>query len=135
MAEETSIERKILGLQNRVLTFSLFLCLAILSIGFIGWQSFWWGAVIGFAMGVFSFHILVTTVGGLTGDKKAALVKGLVLSMGKIGFLFVALMALNYFGVPLIQVLGGLLFSQVAVVLATVQILRTPPSGGENGRT
>ncbi|HOY67482.1 MAG TPA: hypothetical protein PLP29_11365 [Candidatus Ozemobacteraceae bacterium] len=115
--EHLPSQQLIAGFQRSVYLIGIGLCILLLTIGILGWKKLWWGILIGMALGLGSFHILVVTMGNLSpGSNKVLMAKGLLLSMFKIVGLFLIIWALYGLGLDLLQVLGGLLSSQLAVV-------------------
>lgn len=96
----------------------------ILTIGMVGWHQLWWGTLIGMGLGLGSFHILTITVSSMQpGSSKVLMAKGAMLSMFKIVGLFLIIWILYGLGLNLIQVLGGLLSSQLGIVGAAAVIM------------
>jgi len=132
------IEKKIHDLQFKVVVISAVMGCFIIGIGFAIWGKFYWGWLLGLAMGVFSFHILVATVARLQGSSKWAMGLGFAASSLKIAAMLIFLGILYRFGVELIHVLGGLLFSQFAIVGAAMTALKKQlpnSSGASNARS
>ncbi|HEY9069135.1 MAG TPA: hypothetical protein VIV61_02705 [Candidatus Ozemobacteraceae bacterium] len=115
--EHLPSQQLIAGFQRSVYLIGIGLCILLLTIGILGWKKLWWGILIGMGLGLGSFHILIVTMANLRpSSNKVLMAKGLFLSMFKIAGLFLIIWALYGLGLDLLQVLGGLLSSQLAVV-------------------
>jgi len=128
VAEEKILpEQLIARFQRTVYLIGIALSILTLTIGMLGWKKLWWGTLIGMGLGLGSFHILIITMVHLQpGSNKVLMAKGLGLSMFKIAGLFLIIWALYGLGLDLLQVLGGLLSSQLGVVGAAAFAMNSP---------
>ncbi|MBP7633366.1 hypothetical protein KBA41_04305 [Candidatus Ozemobacteraceae bacterium] len=136
MADESAVSQQLIArFQRAVYLMGLGLNILILTIGMVGWHQLWWGMMIGMGLGLGSFHILTITVSSMqSGSNKALMAKGVVLSMFKIIGLFLIIWLLYGLGLNLIQVLGGLLSSQLGIVGA-VAVIMSDLKKSETGTT
>ncbi len=117
-------QQLIVRFQRTVYLLGLGLSVIILTIGMVGWKQLWWGTLIGMGLGLGSFHILTITVGNMQpGSNRVVMAKGAMYSMFKIIGLFLIILVLYGLGLNLIQVLGGLLSSQLGIVGAAAVIM------------
>lgn len=125
MAGESIVSQELIArFQRTVYLIGLALNVIILTIGVVGWRQFWWGTLIGMALGLGSFHILTITVSSIQpGSNKVLMAKGVLFSLFKIVGLFLSIWLLYGLGLNLIQVLGGLLSSQLGIVGASAVIM------------
>lgn len=125
MAVESVVAQQLIArFQRTVYLMGLGLSIIILTIGMVGWHQLWWGTLIGMALGLGSFHILAITVSSIQpGSNKVLMAKGVLFSLFKIVGLFLIIWLLYGLGLNLIQVLGGLLSSQLGIIGAAAVIM------------
>lgn len=90
----------------------------MLTTGIVWRGSFWWGGILGLALGLGSFHLLVAQASrvGMTGGLAAGLT--ILFSSLKLMGIFLAVLGLHALQlVDLVHVLIGLLLSQVGIAI------------------
>lgn len=113
---EDRLERLVFHLCQSVRRWTLGLLIAALTIGFLLKRRFCWGTLVGALAGFGSFHLLVSVVMRMKGGTGAMFGAALLVSVLKFGLLLAGLLGMWYLGVDLLELLGGMLASQFAIV-------------------
>lgn len=121
------IERLVLELKRSVRGWILGWFLAATGIGFLLKRRFCPGILLGTLFGLGGFQLLVSLVMRMKGASGAMLGVALLLSFFKLGFLVAALVGLWYLGIDLLELMGGLLASQFAIVAGCAGARRNLP--------
>ncbi len=113
---EHRFERLVFHLCQSVRRWTLGFLIAALTLGFMLKRRFCWGTLVGTLAGFGSFHLLVATVMRMKGSTGAMFGAALLVSLFKFGLMLGGLLGLWYLGVDLLELLGGVLASQFAIV-------------------
>ncbi|MBF0499592.1 MAG: hypothetical protein HQM09_05640 [Candidatus Riflebacteria bacterium] len=136
MTPAEAINSQIHELERHVLIVTGVLGGLVLIVGIVGWRDLWWGGLVGLLLGLGSFHLLAVTVSNIGVGSGLAGGAAMLLSTLKMLVLFLIVLGIHFFKlVDIVQVLVGLLLSQVGIAAAIMKSMVRKNSGGPHGRT